>query len=87
MASYRTIVGSRRLSAALIVLMSCVISACGGGGAKDAVNSLTSKYTVGGSISGLSGSGLVLQDNHGDSLAVSGNGSFTFSTALAASAP
>ena len=39
-------------------------------------------FTVGGNVSGLNGSGLVLQNNAGDDLAVSGNGSFTFDTAL-----
>ncbi len=41
-------------------------------------------YTVGGTVSGLSGSGLVLQDNGGDNLAIPGNGSFTFPTQVAA---
>jgi len=40
-------------------------------------------YTVGGTVSGLAGSGLVLQDNSGNNLAVSANGPFTFTTALA----
>jgi large repetitive protein len=40
-------------------------------------------YTIGGTVSGLSGTGLVLQDNSGDNLAVSTNGSFTFATAIA----
>ena len=39
-------------------------------------------YTVGGTVSGLSGT-VVLQDNGGDNLSVSANGSFTFATALA----
>jgi 6-phosphogluconolactonase len=39
-------------------------------------------FTIGGTVSGLVGSGLVLQDNGGDSLPVSANGSFTFATAL-----
>jgi hypothetical protein len=39
--------------------------------------------TVGGSVSGLSGSGLVLQNNGGDDLGISVNGDFTFATALA----
>ncbi|HJY37793.1 MAG TPA: hypothetical protein VJ299_10020 [Steroidobacteraceae bacterium] len=38
--------------------------------------------TIGGTIAGLSGSGLVLQNNGGDDLAVSANGSFTFKTAV-----
>ena len=42
-------------------------------------------YTVGGTVSGLSGT-VVLQDNGGDNLSVSANGSFTFATALAGGA-
>ena len=42
-------------------------------------------YSVGGTVSGLSGS-VVLQDNGGDNLTVSANGSFTFATKLAAGA-
>jgi hypothetical protein len=50
----------------------------GGGG--------TTSYTVGGSVSGLSGT-VVLQDNGGDNLSVSANGSFTFATPVASGAP
>jgi len=41
-------------------------------------------YTIGGTISGLLGSGMVLQDNGGDNLTVTGTGTvnFTFPTAL-----
>lgn len=42
-----------------------------------------SAYTIGGSVSGLAGSGLVLQNNAGDALAISANGSFTFATSVA----
>jgi len=50
---------------------------CGGGG-----------LTVGGSVSGLIGSGLVLQDNGGDNFIVTGNGNvtFTFASSLNAGA-
>ncbi len=44
-------------------------------------------YTVGGTVSGLTGAGLVLQNNGGDDLGVSGDGAFTFATAVAAGAP
>jgi alpha-tubulin suppressor-like RCC1 family protein len=43
----------------------------------------TVTFTIGGTVSGLSGTGLVLQDNSGDNLSVSANGSFTFATPLA----
>lgn len=39
-------------------------------------------YTIGGTISGLTGAGLVLQDNGGDNLSTLSNGSFTFPTPL-----
>ncbi len=42
-------------------------------------------YSVGGTVSGLSGT-VVLQDNGGDDLSVSGNGAFTFATRLASGA-
>ena len=41
-------------------------------------------YTVGGSVSGLTGSGLVLQNNSGDDEAIATNGAFTFDTSLPA---
>ncbi len=51
---------------------------------QDATGTTTS-YTVGGTVSGLSGT-VVLQDNGGGNLSLSANGSFTFATALAAGA-
>jgi uncharacterized repeat protein (TIGR02543 family) len=44
---------------------------------------MNATYTVGGTVSGLSGAGLVLQNNGGDNLAISANGSFTFATEIA----
>jgi len=46
----------------------------------------TNTYTVGGTVTGLTGSGLVLRDNDGDNLSVSTNGSFTFATPVASGA-
>ena len=40
-------------------------------------------YTVGGTVSGLIGTMVVLMDNGGDPLTVSGNGPFVFSSGLA----
>jgi|HubBroStandDraft_6_1064221.scaffolds.fasta_scaffold00079_48 hypothetical protein len=40
-------------------------------------------YTIAGTVSGLTGTGLVLQDNGGDNLAVSASGPFTFATPIA----
>jgi hypothetical protein len=39
-------------------------------------------YTIGGHVSGLAGSGLVLQQNGGDDLAIGADGEFTFATPL-----
>ncbi len=58
-----------------------------GAGVVLAVNCVNNKYSVGGSVSGLTGSGLVLQDNGGDSLPISANGMFTFPTAVASGGP
>ena len=43
----------------------------------------SSAYTIGGTVSGLTGSGLVLQDNGGDNLTIKANGAFTFTTTVA----
>ncbi|HSQ64653.1 MAG TPA: glycine rich domain-containing protein [Polyangiaceae bacterium] len=53
-----------------------------GGGGTDGP-SKPGSFTVGGTVTGLSGTGLVLQDNGGDDLTVSANGAFTFATPLA----
>lgn len=42
----------------------------------------TGTFSVGGSVSGLAGSGLVLRNNGGDDLSIASNGSFTFATEL-----
>jgi len=47
-----------------------------------AVNCTTDTFTIGGNVSGLTGTGLVLQNNAGDDLPIAANGSFTFDTAL-----
>ena len=58
------------------------VSGCASGG----TTSTPITYTVGGTVTGLAGSGLVLQDNNGNNLAVSANGSFTFTVAVASGA-
>ena len=50
------------------------------------INVGTSEYTIGGTVSGLSGS-VVLQNNGTDNETVSSDGAFTFSTAIAESSP
>jgi len=50
------------------------------------VTCTTAGFLVGGTIIGLTGSGLVLQDNGGDNLSVTANGSFHFATPVASGA-
>ncbi len=56
-----------------------LLAACGGSGGGGG----TASYIIGVTVTGLEGSGLVLQNNAGDDLAISANGSFTFSTPVA----
>ena len=48
-----------------------------------AITCVTDTFLVGGEVSGLSGSGLVLQNNGGDDEAVAADGFFVFDTRLA----
>src|SRR5207248_2040170 len=52
---------------------------------KSATTPASKRYSVGGTVSGVSGT-VVLQDNGGDDLSVSSNGAFTFATRLASGA-
>ena len=47
------------------------------------VTCTTVTYTIGGTVSGLSGTGLVLQDNGDDNLSISANGPFAFAKPVA----
>ena len=78
---------SRTLS---IVLTASSLLACGGGGggSGDSGNPggpgpSPATYTVGGSVSGLAGSALILQNNGGNNLSVSANGAFSFTSPVA----
>ena len=46
------------------------------------VSCTTNSFTIGGTVNGLLGTGLVLQNKSGNDLPVSGNGAFTFTTAI-----
>src|SRR5208282_1069634 len=70
---------------ALMLCASGLLTACSGGGVSNTdTSNLVSAYlfTVGGSATGLSGSGLVLQNNGSDNLTVTASGAFTFATPL-----
>lgn len=62
----------------LIFGVSVVLTACGGGGGSTSAPT----FTIGGTVSGLAGTGLVLQNNGSDDLVITANEGFTFSTAL-----
>jgi sugar lactone lactonase YvrE len=63
-------------SAAMLVCLG--LTGCGGGGDKH--SSTSAQYAVGGTVAGLSGAGLILQNNGGSDLPVSASGHFEFST-------
>src|SRR5262245_40687013 len=53
---------------------------------QSSVSSKNSSFSVGGTVSGLTGAGLVLQINGGDNLSVIANGPYTFTTPIASGA-
>ena len=61
-----------------MVFISVFLSACGEGGSYTVT--ITSNYTIGGTVSGLTATGLVLQNNGADSLTVDADGAFIFSS-------
>jgi len=66
----------------IVTLIACVlVVGCGGGGGGSTSTSPPASFTVGGTISGLTGS-VILQNNGGDTITVSANGSFSFPTAI-----
>jgi len=67
---------------ALPVMASIAVIGCGGGD-KSTTPPPPATYTIGGTVSGLTGAGLVLQDNGSNNLTVSANAtSFTFATSV-----
>jgi 6-phosphogluconolactonase len=68
------LMGAPRVATSLMILG---LAACSGGGGSAA------QVFIGGTVSGLAGSGLVLTDNGSNHLGVSGNGSFTFASRVA----
>ncbi len=69
----------------------CVVTAGSGTVATSNVTNVavactTATFTIGGVVSDLTGSGLVLQNNGGDDLSISTSGPFTFTTAISSGA-
>jgi len=72
-----------RIVAMLSVLLT--LAACGGGSMSNTTPPPTT-FTIGGTVTGLAGSGLVLQNNGGNNLAIKGSGNFTFTSAISSGA-
>lgn len=72
----------RTIRLPLALLAPLTLIACGGGGGSSSPPAPPPgpTYTIGGTVSGLTGTGLVLQKNGGDDLSISADGSFTFVT-------
>jgi 6-phosphogluconolactonase (cycloisomerase 2 family) len=62
---------SRHYFLVLVAILGSCLSACG-----------SDLYSIGGTISGVTGGSVTLEDNGGDSLQVTANGSFTFASKL-----
>jgi hypothetical protein len=58
-----------------------------GGGGGTGQQQAPPKVTIGGTVAGLAGSGLVLQNNGGDDLAVTANGTFSFKSSVDSGSP
>src|SRR5208282_1744397 len=62
----------------LTVMLVLVLYGCSG----SPKSATSASYTIGGTVTGLTGSGLALQDNGGASLVISVSGIFTFATTV-----
>jgi hypothetical protein len=69
------------VGAAALLMTACsgVKAPAGGGGGGGGTGGGTGPFSIGGTIIGLTGSGLVLQDNGGDDLTITGTGTILFS--------
>src|SRR5690349_2247148 len=76
------------LRAAVVGFAILVLTACGGtNGSATTGSSGSTPYSVGGTVSGLSGSGLTLIGNTGETLSLATNGPFHFTTSFASGNP
>lgn len=73
-------------ASALVALTALLAAGCGGGGGNSGGTTPTPTYTVGGTVTGLTGQGLTLRNSNGDSVSVAASGSFTFPVALSSGA-
>ncbi len=74
--------GRTRFTVALVMsTQGALLIACSGGG-----GSAAAMHTIGGTVEGLAGTGLLLQNNSGDSLPIPESGAFTFTGELSSGA-
>jgi hypothetical protein len=73
----------RILSLSIVFGILLFAMGCGSGGGTNNSSGAPAAHTVGGTVSGLAGAGLVLQDDGGNNLTMLANGSFTFTTPVA----
>lgn len=84
-ATYAVTVGAQPANPAQVCTVSHGSGSVGSSNVTDvSVICSTNGYTVGGTVSGLAGTGLVLQNNGGDDLSVAADGSFVFPGLVAA---
>lgn len=74
------------MSRAFMIIAALLLAGCGGGGGNGASTAPPLTYTIGGTVAGLAGRGLILRNSDGDSVSVSASGSFTFAVALSSGA-
>jgi para-nitrobenzyl esterase len=77
---------NRKLFPATGAIGLLLLAACGGGGGYGGGGGGGTMYSVGGTVTGLTGSGLVLESNAGNNLPISAAGAFTFTASLASGA-
>jgi hypothetical protein len=74
--------------AVTLLFASLVLTACSGAPkAASPTGGGSGPYTIGGTVTSLTGTGLVLQDNGADNLTVTAAGPFTFKTSVAKRRP
>jgi hypothetical protein len=76
---------NKNFALACLILSALLLASCSGvpGSHSGSGGSTATTFTIGVTVTGLSGTGLVLEDNGKDNLAISNNGAFTFKTPVA----
>ncbi len=69
-----------------VTFLALLMAGCGGGSGGSGGGGSLPSYSIGGTVTGLTGSGLLLQTNAGDVAAVSAPGAFTFTRKLGSGA-